>query len=129
MTARLPALLLLVGVAAAKQPNVVVLFADDFGWGDLGCYGNPTQQSPHLDQMAAEGVRFTAWYSGESLCTPSRAAMMTGRLPIRTGMIPPGASSARVLGTTSSGGLPANETTMAEALKAQGYTTGHVGKW
>ena len=102
---------------------------DDFGWGDLPCYGHPTQERGAIDTMAEEGLRFTQWYSGESLCTPSRAALMTGRLPVRNGMIPAGTGAARVGGPTDSGGLPDNELTLAAALKAQGYSTGQVGKW
>ena len=111
------------------RPNIVVLFADDFGWGDLHSYGHSTQERGRLDEMASEGVRFTSWYSADSLCTPSRSAMMTGRLPVRTGMIPPGQSSARVLSSTSTKGLPRNETSLAEMLQARGYSTGFVGKW
>ena len=101
------------------RPNIVVLFADDFGWGDLHSYGHSTQERGRLDEMASEGVRFTSWYSADSLCTPSRSAMMTGRLPVRTGMIPPGQSSARVLSSTSTKGLPRNETSLAEMLQAK----------
>eukprot|EP00730_Choanoeca_flexa_P005577 TRINITY_DN11979_c1_g5_i1.p1 TRINITY_DN11979_c1_g5~~TRINITY_DN11979_c1_g5_i1.p1 ORF type:complete len:565 (+),score=122.76 TRINITY_DN11979_c1_g5_i1:164-1858(+) len=79
--------------------------------------------------MAAEGIRFSQWYSGESLCTPSRAAIMTGRLPIRSGMVPTTNGQQRVLSPTSIGGLPANETTLAEALTPLGYTTHISGKW
>ena len=91
--------------AFPNQPNFVVLFADDFGFGDLASYGNPMQEFGHLDTLAAEGIRFTQWYSGEALCTPSRAALMTGRLPVRTGMSPAGTVGARVLDPTSTGGL------------------------
>ena len=88
-----------------------------------------TQERGAIDTMADEGLRFTQWYSGDSLCTPSRAALLTGRLPIRNGMIPAGTGAGRVGGPTDSGGLPDNELTLADALKAQGYTTGQVGKW
>jgi arylsulfatase A len=70
------------GAGASKAPNVVILFADDFGWGDLPSYGHPTQERGAIDQMAEEGLRFTQWYSGESLCTPSRAALMVLRFPL-----------------------------------------------
>ncbi|HIA17970.1 MAG TPA: arylsulfatase, partial [Planctomycetaceae bacterium] len=72
--------------AAERTPNIIVIFADDLGYGDLGCFGNPTIQTPHLDQMAAEGMKLTQFYSAAPVCTPSRAALMTGRLPARTGM-------------------------------------------
>jgi arylsulfatase A len=110
---------------AAEKPNVVILFADDLGYGDLGCYGSPTIRTPHLDRMAAEGLRFTDFYSAAEVCTPSRAALLTGRYPIRSGMC----GSRRVLFPNSQGGLPAQEITLAEALKSQGYATAHVGKW
>ena len=116
-------------LSAPPRPAVVILFADDFGWGDLPSYGHPTQERGAIDAMADEGLRFTQWYSGDSLCTPSRAALMTGRLPIRNGMIPAGTGAGRVGGPTDHGGLPDSELTLADALKAQGYTTGQVGKW
>src|SRR5262245_19438253 len=74
------------GSAAAEQPNIVILFADDLGYGDLGCYGHPTIRTPNLDRMSAEGMKFTNFYSAAEVCTPSRAALLTGRLPPRTGM-------------------------------------------
>ena len=79
--------------------------------------------------MADEGLRFTQWSSGDSLCTPSRSALMTGRLPIRNGMIPAGQGSGRVGGPSDSGGLPDDELTLASALKRLGYVTQQVGKW
>jgi arylsulfatase A len=109
----------------AQPPNLVILFADDLGWGDLGCYGHPTIRTPCLDRMAAEGMRFTQFYAAAPVCTPSRAAILTGRLPIRTGLCGP----RRVLFPDSAGGIPDEEVTLAEALKARGYRTGCIGKW
>ncbi|MCL4177702.1 MAG: sulfatase [Verrucomicrobia bacterium] len=112
--------------AAEPPPNIVILFADDLGYGDLGCYGHPSIRTPNLDRMAAEGLRFTDFYAAESVCTPSRAALLTGRLPVRSGMC---SDRRRVLFPDSAGGLPANEITMAEALKSAGYVTACIGKW
>jgi arylsulfatase A-like enzyme len=128
---RIGLLLLLLASAPAAQaadgpPNFIVIYADDLGWGDLGCYGHPTIRTPHLDRMAAEGMRFTSFYSAAEVCTPSRAALMTGRLPIRSGMC---SDQRRVLFPQSAGGLPDSELTLAEALKAKGYATACVGKW
>ena len=72
---------------AAEQPNIVLIFADDMGYGDLGCFGHPTIATPNLDRMAAEGMKFTQFHVASSVCTPSRAALLTGRLPIRNGMM------------------------------------------
>ena len=120
------ALLLLADTQAhAAPPNVIILFADDLGYGDLGCYGSPVIRTPNLDRMAAEGLRFTDFYSAAEVCTPSRAALLTGRLPIRSGMC----GDRRVLFANSEGGLPASEVTIAEALKVKGYETLHIGKW
>jgi len=112
--------------AAAESPNFVVIFADDLGYGDLGCFGNPTIETPNLDGLAREGMQFSQFYSAACVCTPSRAAIMTSRLPIRSGMC---AHVPRVLFPDSTGGLPADEVTIAEALKGQGYATACVGKW
>ena len=109
-----------------KKPSFVIIFADDLGYGDLACYGHPTIRTPNLDRMAAEGQRWTDFYVGASVCTPSRAALLTGRLPIRSGMC---SDVRRVLFPDSSGGLPQNEITLAEALKPQGYTSACIGKW
>ncbi|MEX0712557.1 MAG: sulfatase [Pirellulales bacterium] len=113
---------------ASERPNVVILFADDLGYGDLGCYGHPGIRTPHLDRMAAEGLRFTDFYSAAEVCTPSRAALLTGRYPVRSGMCET-AGARRVLFPNSKGGLPPAEVTLAEALKANGYATAHLGKW
>ena len=111
---------------SADRPNFVIVFCDDLGYGDLGCFGHPTIRTPSLDRMAREGTRLTQCYTGASVCTPSRAALMTGRLPIRNGMC---SSKRRVLFPNSKGGLPASEVTIAEALKGAGYATGCFGKW
>ncbi|WP_215224117.1 sulfatase family protein [Echinicola shivajiensis] len=112
--------------SVTKQPNIIVVFADDLGYGDLGCFGHPTIKTPYLDQMAQEGMRLTQFYVGANVCTPSRAALMTGRLPIRFGMA---GHKRGVLFPDSSTGIPQEELTIAEALKAEGYVTGLIGKW
>jgi arylsulfatase A len=112
--------------ADGSPPNLVILYADDLGYGDLGCYGHPTIRTPELDRMASEGMRFTQFYSAAEVCTPSRAALLTGRLPVRSGMC---SDDRRVLFPDSAGGLPADEVTLAEALKAKGYRTACIGKW
>ncbi|MDH3650298.1 MAG: sulfatase-like hydrolase/transferase [Saprospiraceae bacterium] len=109
-----------------RFPNIVIIFTDDLGYGDLGVYGHPTIATPHLDRMAQEGLKFTQFYVGASVCTPSRAALLTGRLPIRSGMV---SSRTRVLFPFSTSGLPHTEITIAELVKAQGYATGIFGKW
>lgn len=112
--------------AAAPRPNVIIIFADDLGYGDLACFGHPTIKTPHLDQMAAEGQRWTQFYVAACVCTPSRAGLVTGRYPIRSGMCSDGR---RVLFPDSKGGLPESEVTIAECFKQAGYATGMVGKW
>lgn len=109
-----------------RKSNIIIIFCDDLGYGDLGSFGHPTIQTPHLDKMAQDGQKWTNFYAAASVCTPSRAALLTGRLPIRSGMC---SDKRRVLFPDSSGGLPENEITIAEALKAKGYTTACVGKW
>lgn len=111
--------------AQPGQPNFIVIFADDLGYGDLSSYGHPTILTPNLDKMAAEGMRFTQFYAGAAVCTPSRAALLTGRLGIRTGMY----GKRSVLFPNSASGLPLKEITIAEMLKAKGYATGIIGKW
>ena len=129
-------LLLAVGAAAApptKKPNFLILFVDDMGIDQIEVpakqrmYGytgnNHTISTPHVSQLAEEGLVFQNWYSGYHICSPSRAAMMTGRLPIRSGCAP------SVFFASTPGGLPANETTLAEALAPAGYRTMAIGKW
>ncbi|XP_019712813.1 arylsulfatase A [Hippocampus comes] len=108
---------------ATSLPNFVVIFADDVGFGDLGCYGHPSSLTPNLDRLAAEGLRFTDFYSTSPVCSPSRASLLTGRYQTRSGVYP------GVLYPGSIGGLPLNESTIAEVLKPLGYATAAVGKW
>lgn len=105
-----------------EQTNLVVVFCDDMGWGDLAGYGHPTIRTPRLDQMAAEGARFTQFYSASPACTASRYALLTGRVPKRSGF-------SWVLGPKSPRGVHPNEVTIAEGLQEQGYATAIFGKW
>ncbi|XP_078218560.1 arylsulfatase L isoform X11 [Callithrix jacchus] len=113
---------------SASWPNILLLMADDLGIGDIGCYGNNTMRTPNIDRLAEFGVKLTQHISAASLCTPSRAAFLTGRYPVRSGMV--SSVGYRVLQWTgASGGLPTNETTFAKILKEKGYATGLIGKW
>nr|XP_012314217.1 arylsulfatase E isoform X3 [Aotus nancymaae] len=113
---------------SASRPNILLLMADDLGIGDIGCYGNNTMRTPNIDHLAEFGVKLTQHVSAASLCTPSRAAFLTGRYPVRSGMV--SSIGHRVLQWTgASGGLPTNETTFAKILKEKGYATGLIGKW
>ncbi|XP_070577422.1 arylsulfatase A-like [Ptychodera flava] len=120
---RLFVLLLWTTNVASLKPNVVFLMLDDVGYGDLGLYGHPTSSTPNIDVLASKGMVFTQFYAGSSMCSPSRASLLTGRLPPRTGVYP------RVFAPDSSGGLPLHETTIAQILKQQGYQTAIIGKW
>jgi arylsulfatase A-like enzyme len=104
------------------KPNFVILFADDLGYGDLSCYGNPIIKTPNIDNLASQGMRLTSFYMAESICTPSRAALLTGRYPFRSGL-------EFVLGPDSEKGIPDAEFTLAEGLKTKGYATAIYGKW
>ncbi len=112
--------------AIQKQPNIIVIFADDMGYGDVGVFGHPTIKTPNLDKLAFEGQKWTNFYVAAPVCTPSRAGLMTGRLPIRSGMCN---DKYRVLYQNSKGGLPPKEITIASALKETGYATACIGKW
>ena len=111
-----------VAAGAGKRPNFVVVFCDDLGFGDLSCYGNPVIRTRELDRMALEGVRLTSFYAAASVCSPSRAGLLTGRYPVRCGM--PGNT-----GPGSEAFLPESEITIAQALKGAGYRTMAIGKW
>ena len=102
--------------ASRTKPNVVIIFTDDQGYRDVGCFGSPNITTPNLDRMAAEGMRFTDFYSAASICSPSRAALLTGCYPPRVGIT-------KVLFPRDNIGLNPQEITIADLLKAQGYAT------
>jgi len=108
--------------AANKKLNFIIIFTDDQGYQDVGCFGSPKIKTPNLDRMASEGMRFTDFYSAACVCTPSRLALMTGCYPPRVGNLP-------VLFPHSKIGMNPEETTIAELLRAKGYATGAIGKW
>ncbi|MEM7455302.1 MAG: sulfatase [Planctomycetota bacterium] len=105
-----------------NNPNIILIFTDDQGYQDIGCFGSPDIKTPNLDRMAEEGVRFTSFYSACSVCSPSRAALLTGCYPPRVGVT-------KVLFPRDDTGLSPDEITIAEVLKEQGYATACVGKW
>ncbi len=103
-------------------PNVIVIFTDDLGYADVGSFGAKGFTTPHLDQMAVKGVRFTDFHVAAHVCTPSRAALLTGRYPQRIGLT-------KVLFPWSKDGLAPEELTIAEVLQKEGYNTACIGKW
>ncbi|MEM7313937.1 MAG: sulfatase-like hydrolase/transferase [Planctomycetota bacterium] len=103
---------------AAEKPNVVLLMSDDQGWGDVGFNGNKKLHTPHLDAMAAAGIRFDRFYASAPLCSPTRGSCLTGRYPFRFGVL-----------AAHTGGMRVGEITIAEMLKSKGYRTGFFGKW
>ena len=110
------------GEPGATPPNFVIIVADDLGYGDLGCYGNRAIRTPAIDRLAAEGVRLTEFYTPAPTCSPARAALLTGRHPLRTGIT-------RIIIPKEVQGLPPYEITLAEHLREAGYATACVGKW
>lgn len=110
-------------IFAASKPNVILIYTDDLGYGDLGCYGAKGYETPELDRMAQEGMRFTDFSTSSSICTPSRAGLLTGRYAKRWG------HNGRVYFPDSKDGMPSSEITIAELLKAVGYKTAAIGKW
>lgn len=118
-----PAMRAFAQAGSEKRPNILIVYSDDQGYGDLGCYGSAEMHSPNIDALAASGVRFDHWYSNAPVCSPSRAALLTGRYPQRTGLP---SNSARGLDDE---GMKPDEVTIAELLKPLGYRTGAFGKW
>ncbi|KAM8872727.1 steryl-sulfatase isoform 1-T3 [Synchiropus picturatus] len=117
-----------VSLKQTNKPNFVLIMVDDMGIGDLGCYGNKTLRTPNIDQLAQEGVKLTHHIAAASLCTPSRAAFLTGRYPIRSGLASHGMTGVFIF-NAASGGLPQEEVTFANIVKRQGYETALIGKW
>jgi arylsulfatase A len=122
------ALLLLSVSAFAAKPNIIVIFVDNFGNGDLGCFGSKLHRTPHVDRLAAEGTKFTSFYVASGVCTPSRASLLTGCYPRRVGMHVSDTGGA-VLQPVALKGLNPSEVTLAEVLKSVGYATACIGKW
>jgi len=108
----------LISAAESDQPNVIYIMADDLGYGDLGCYGQQVIETPNIDQLAAEGIRFTDHYAGHTVCRPSRLVLWSGQHVGHTGLIGNAPRS-----------LTGSEATVSRLLKEAGYTTGGVGKW
>jgi len=131
------AFILSVGCSIAAQPNIVFMVADDLGYGDIGCYGAPDAKTPHIDQLAADGLRFTQMYSNGAECTPARTAFLTGRYPQRAGGLECAIGTGNVgryddairLADARDLGLPASFATLAPGLKRAGYSNGVFGKW
>ena len=109
--------------AQSRQPNIVFIFADDLGYADTSVYGSEVIRTPHIDALAGEGIRFTQGYVSHPVCSPSRAGLLTGRYQQRHGWE---FNPAR---RDDAAGMDINEQTIADALKAQGYATGMIGKW
>ncbi|MFT5130140.1 MAG: arylsulfatase A [Rhodothermales bacterium] len=128
MPRNLALFVLLLCSAWAAPPNFILIFCDDLGYGDLGCYGSTKNRTPRIDQLAKQGMRFTDFYSSSPVCTPSRSSLLTGCYARRVGMHED-ATGHWVLIPRSRRGMAANEITIPEALKTQGYTSACIGKW
>lgn len=120
-------------LAAKERPNVILIFIDDLGWGDVGCYGNNFIETPHIDQLAKEGLRFTDFYAAGATCSATRCAVQSGQNQARIGITEfiPGhwRPFERVIDPFVTMALPLETVTVGEAMKAAGYTTGYIGKW
>ena len=126
----LTALIPLLAIAQAAPPNIILINIDDMGYGDLGCYGSEVNDTPHIDRLAKEGMRFTDFYSASPVCTPSRAALLSGCYPGRIGFDVFGEKkNAWVLFPGNAEGLHPDERLLPELLKEKGYASCHVGKW
>src|SRR5215218_6779136 len=110
------------GPPRGRPPNVVLIFCDDLGYADVGCYGAKGYTTPHIDRLAAEGCRFTDFYVAQAVCSASRAALLTGRYPNRVGIL-------GALGPGVKNGIKPEELTLAEVFKSRGYATAIYGKW
>ena len=120
--------LILSSALFANQPNFIIIFCDDLGYGDLGCYGSEKNRTPRIDQLAGEGMRFTDFYASSPVCTPSRSSLMTGCYARRVGLHE-AETGHWVLIPRNKRGMNPNEVTVAEALKSEGYATACIGKW
>lgn len=117
------------GRETPRTPNFIIIFCDDLGYGDIGCFGSTVHRTPHIDRMAAQGMRLTSFYVSSGVCTPSRASLLTGCYPPRIGMHINSDGSLAVLLPGEPKGLHPDEVTIAELLKARGYATACIGKW
>lgn len=132
-TALLPRAMQVQAAQPASRPNIIFMLADDLGWTDLGCYGSKFYETPNIDRLAREGMRFTQAYTAGAVCSPTRGSIMTGKYPVRTGVTDyiPGLfpSDAKLITPRTKMQLALEETTIGEALREEGYQTFYSGKW
>src|SRR5688500_6394269 len=132
-TLLLPLELVLHAADPTQRPNVIVILADDLGWTDLACYGSDLHETPHLDRLAKDGMRFTQNYSACTVCSPTRAALLTGKYPARLRITDwiPGAmpDNPKLLAPDWTKFLPTTEITLARLFRSRGYITASIGKW